>query len=141
MDGFDATRKIAAMILESPHRKQLRVIMLNGVTFAGFNVVDIRQLSQRTMLPVIALARDKPDFERIREALDHLSLPEKRWKAVIGTGELHELRTSRGKRLVFMQICGVSPEDAQKIVQATSTRSDIPEPLRVAHLIASGISV
>ena len=29
------------MIVASPHYKQLRVIMLNGLTFAGFNVLDI----------------------------------------------------------------------------------------------------
>ena len=29
VDGFDATRKIASMILNSPHYKQLRVIMLD----------------------------------------------------------------------------------------------------------------
>jgi endonuclease V-like protein UPF0215 family len=127
------------MILDSPHYKQLRVIMLDGVTFAGFNVVDIRQLSKKTKLPVIAVTRDKPDFVKIREALKNLSNRERRWRAIRGTGELFEVRT-RGKARVFMQMCGICEEDARKIVQLTSTRSSVPEPLRVAHLVASGIS-
>ncbi len=45
IDGFDATDNIASMINNSSHHKQLRVIMLNGVTFAGFNVVDIKTLN------------------------------------------------------------------------------------------------
>jgi hypothetical protein len=39
-----------------------------------------------------------------------------------------------------MEIAGICEEDARKIVQLTSTRSNVPEALRVAHLIASGIS-
>ena len=35
---------------------------------------------------------------------------------------------------------GISEDDARKIVKLTSTRSSVPEPLRVAHLIASGLS-
>lgn len=140
VDGLDATGKIASMVLDSPHRKQLRVIMLDGVTFAGFNVVDIRQLSTKTNLPVIAVTRDKPDFVKIRAALNNLPNCEKRWKAIRGTGELYEVRTrGRGAR-VYVQIHGVCEEDARRIVQLTSTRSSVPEPLRVAHLVASGIS-
>lgn len=59
VDGFDAVDKIATMILASPHKKQLRVIMLDGVTFAGFNVVDIRALNVKTRLPVIAGTGEK----------------------------------------------------------------------------------
>ena len=44
IDGMDATDKIAEMITTSPHYAQIRIIMLNGVTFAGFNVVDIKKL-------------------------------------------------------------------------------------------------
>jgi endonuclease V-like protein UPF0215 family len=48
VDGLEATKKIASMIRNSPHYKQLRVIMLNGVTIAGFNVVDIKRLNEDT---------------------------------------------------------------------------------------------
>jgi len=41
---------------------------------------------------------------------------------------------------VYVEMSGILEEDAQKIVKLTSTRSSMPEPLRVAHLIASGIS-
>jgi endonuclease V-like protein UPF0215 family len=39
-----------------------------------------------------------------------------------------------------MEKAGISETDARKIVELTATRSIIPEPLRVAHLIASGIT-
>jgi hypothetical protein len=39
-----------------------------------------------------------------------------------------------------MELAGITKETAQQIIRLTSTRSNIPEALRVAHLIASGIS-
>jgi hypothetical protein len=140
VDGFDATEKIAAMVTSSPHHKQLRIIMLDGVTFAGFNVVDIKKLNEKTRLPVIAVTRDRPDFGEIRKALRKLPCPAKRWKAVVDAGEIFEVNTRSKKEKVYMEISGIVEEDARKILKLTSTRSSVPEALRVAHLVASGIS-
>ena len=139
VDGFDATGKIADMIVGSPHHGQLRVVMLNGVTFAGFNVVDIKALNAETGLPVVAVTREKPDLAAIREALEHLPRSEERWGAVVNAGELVEVAVGRGR--VFLHVVGISVEDARRVVRLTSTRSNVPEALRVAHLIASGVSV
>ena len=127
IDGFDATERIASMINSSPHCKQLRLVMLNGITFAGFNVVDIKKLSLATKLPIIALTRDKPDLEAIRKALNNLPKSEERWKMILAAGEICEV-CCRGKK-IYMELAGIS-----------LIRSSFPEPLRVAHLIASGIS-
>ena len=140
VDGFDATEKIASMITESPHYRQLRVVMLNGVTFAGFNIVDVQALYAATNLPVITVTREKPGFADIRKALQNLSKPEVRWKAILGAGEPVEVSTRSAEAKVYLQAVGVSMEDAVKILRLTSTRSNVPEALRVAHLIASGIS-
>ena len=140
VDGFDATERISAMVTGSPHYKQLRVIMLNGITFAGFNVVDIKALNATTDLPVIAVTREKPDLPLIRRALEHLPRSEERWKAVLNAGELSKVSTRKEGEKVYLHTAGISVLDAEKIVRLTSTRSNLPEALRVAHLIASGIS-
>jgi endonuclease V-like protein UPF0215 family len=140
VDGLDATEKIASMIVDSPHHKQLRVIMTNGVTFAGFNVLDIRRLNEETRLPVLAITREKPDFPKIREALRNLPNDKERWRVIRGTGEPIGVQTRNKSEKVYMQFAGLCEEDARKILLLTSTRSNIPEALRVAHLIASGIS-
>jgi len=140
VDGLDATEKIASMIIESPHYKQLRIIMLSGITFAGFNVVDIKELYGKTELPVIALTRDLPKMEEIKQALENLPEKEKRWKAILNAGEIIKVQTREGEEPIYMQIAGIEKEDAEKIVKITATRSNIPEPLRVAHIIASGLT-
>jgi endonuclease V-like protein UPF0215 family len=140
IDGMDATEKITEMVKTSPHYAQLRVVMLNGVTFAGFNVVDIAKLSELTELPVIAVTREKPDFDDIRKALTHLPQSETRWKIIENASGLIRVRSRKGEEPIFMQTASITKEDAEKIVKETSTRSNVPEPLRVAHIIASGLT-
>jgi uncharacterized protein len=138
IDGFDSTDKIAQMITSSTHSKQLRLVMLNGITFAGFNVIDIKKLNLMTGLPIIALTDDKPDLEAIKAALKNLPFAENRWRTILEAGEIREVNC-KGKAL-FLVMSGVSLVDAQKLIKLTSVSGCIPEPLRVAHLIASGIT-
>ena len=46
-DGRDATNSLAKMINKSKHKRQLRYIMTNGTTLAGFNVLDIAELHRK----------------------------------------------------------------------------------------------
>ncbi|NYT04194.1 MAG: DUF99 family protein, partial [Candidatus Methanofastidiosa archaeon] len=61
-DGLDATEKIVNMILKARY-KDLRAIMLKGVTIAGFNLIDIEKLNLDTGLPVVVVMRKMPDLE------------------------------------------------------------------------------
>jgi uncharacterized protein len=140
IDGLDATEKIAAMIKGSPFYEELRVVILDGVTFAGFNVVDISELSRRVELPVISVVREKPDLKEIKSALKHLPEFEVRWQAMKNAGKLFMVETRKGENPVYIHIAGILWEDAEKVMRATSTRSLIPEALRVAHIIASGLT-
>ena len=138
IDGLDATEKLALMINNSPHHKQLRLVMLNGITFGGFNVVDIRKLYLATKLPVLALTNEMPDLNSIHEALKNLPKAEERWNIILEAGKIHEI-INKGTT-IYLETAGISFDDAEKIIALTSTRSSLPEPLRVAHLIASGVS-
>ena len=138
IDGLDATEKLTAMINGSPHKNQLRLVMLNGMTFGGFNLVDIRKLYINTGLPVITITQDKPDLDAMHDALKHLPDTELRWQIVLNAGIIHEV-TNKGVKL-YIGIVGITLKDSLSVLDATSTRSSLPEPLRVAHLIASGIT-
>lgn len=138
-DGLDATEVIVTMIKKSKHYAQLRVIMLDGITYGGFNVVDIQELYRETGLPVIVIMRSCPDFEKIRSALGHFSDGEARWDIIKKAGKIEKLFTGRNGTPVYIQKAGIGSKSAEKIIRLTSIRSSIPEPLRVAHLIATGI--
>ena len=137
VDGLDATESLIAMIRSSCHHKQLRLVMMDSITLAGFNIVNIRLLFNETGLPVIALTREKPADIEVKEALQNLPDWEERLRLIEEAGELTEVRV-RGTPL-YVHLAGISKQDAERIVHTTSTRANFPEPLRVAHLVASGI--
>ena len=140
IDGLDATEKIADMIKNSLYYRQLRTVVLDGITFAGFNVVDINNLSSKIDIPIIAVTRKKPDLNEIKSALIKLPDFEKRWQAIINAGEFIEIKPRNGTNAIYVQIAGILREDAEKIIRKTSTQSNIPEALRVAHIVASGLT-
>lgn len=137
-DGLDATEKLIEMVKGSRHYGQIRVVMLNGITMGGFNVVDMEALSEGTDTPVISVMRRLPDMESIKSALNNLGEPERRYGLILKAGKAVEVPTKRGEP-VYMQYKGIDEASAIEIVRTSSTHSRIPEPIRVAHLIATGI--
>lgn len=137
VDGLDATKKLVKLINSSRHKEQLKVVMFDGITLGGFNLVDIKELNEKTGLPVIVINRKKPDLKSVKKALKNFKDFEKRWKIVKKAGKIKSLKI-RGKR-VYYQCKGLEDEEAEEIIKLSSTRSFIPEPLRVAHLIARAI--
>lgn len=135
IDGLDATDKIIEKILKTRH-KDLRIVMLDGITFAGFNTVDIKKIYVKTKLPVIVVNRREPNLKEFIAVLKRMKNYELRLKCVENAGPVY--RTSIKNKSVYFQCYGISKDDAERIIKETSTMSLIPEPLRVAHLIATG---
>lgn len=135
-DGRDSTSKIISMVNQTRHKDQLGVIMLDGITFGGFNVINIQKLYETTEIPVIVIMRKYPDFNKIKKALKHFKDWDERWKDVEDAGEVYKIENNED---IYIQINGIELEDAKEIIKLSTTRSAIPEPVRVAHLIASGV--
>ncbi len=141
VDGMDATDKIVKMVVGSKHMGQLRTIMLSGITFAGFNVADPYEISERTGLPVIVMIEKEPDIERIKRALQNLSNFKARWQIIRKTGKPLPIRVQPRRRPLYIQPINISLEQAKEVIEKTRNRSAVPEPLRVAHLISSAMAV
>ncbi len=138
-DGTDVTERVIEMVSMSRHRGQLRILMMDGVTFGGFNVLDVREVFKRTGLPAIVISREIPNMAKIREALKNLPAWRDRLKIISRTGKIYPVKTKALERPVYMQLIGVKRTDAESVVKLSSTQSLVPEPLRVAHLIATAI--
>ncbi len=137
VDGFNATKKLIGVINSSRHKPQLKAIMTNGITFGGFNIVDINTLSEKTGLPVIAIVRKKPNFKKIKKALKNLSKPEYRWELIKKAGKPIMLELPKGK--LYYQYAGTNKKEAEEIIKKTIKVGNLPEPLRLAHIIATAI--
>jgi endonuclease V-like protein UPF0215 family len=138
IDGTEATMNCKEMIQNSRHRRQLKVIMLDGACLGGFNVVDIDELSESINLPVLTITRDKPDQQKIKHALQKNFMDWKdRW-SLLQKGKLHKIATQHNP--IYIKCTGLLLEEAKEIINISTIRGVIPEPIRVAHLIASGIT-
>jgi endonuclease V-like protein UPF0215 family len=133
-DGANATSSIARLIERSRFRPSLQAVLLQGVTVAGFNVVDLDALSARLGLPVVAVCRRKPDLDRIHRAL-LTAVPggKRKWSLIARLGR------ARRHRDVYVQPAGLDWDRAAALVDRFAFNSNLPEPLRTAHLIAAAL--
>ncbi|MBN1503054.1 DUF99 family protein [Candidatus Woesearchaeota archaeon] len=132
IDGPDSTSKLIKMINKCKFKPQLHAILLDGIAFGGFNIIDIEELCQETNIPVIVVIRNYPDFDKIGRALIKIKQEEK-IELLKKAGEVHSFNK------IFFQAKGCPLDKAREILKVTTTHAYIPEPLRVAHLIGAGI--
>lgn len=133
-DGSDATRKMLRMLGESQFAGVVKAVLLQGIAVAGFNVVDIHLLHEELGVPVMVVARRRPNLPKVKRALlDNVPAGARKWKLVerAGAGEMLEG--------VFVQRVGLDARAATRILVETRLHGKLPEPLRVAHLIAGAI--
>ena len=133
-DGTDATARVAALVRGSQFDGHVRAVLLNGIAFGGFNVVDVQALAETLARPVLVVARRAPRLALIRDALARLPGGAAKWRLIERAGPMEPLGG------VFVQRAGLSPREALQLLAATTLHGNIPEPLRLAHLIAGGIT-
>ncbi len=133
VDGSDSTAKLIKSINKSKFKPQIQCIFLNGIAFGGFNIIDIKELSKKTKIPVIVVIRKMPDLKKIKAVLKKIKM-QKKIKLIEKAGKPVKIKD------VYCQLVGISPEKAQDILNIACTRSYLPEPIRAAHIIAAGIA-
>lgn len=134
-DGADATRMLASMVADSKFAAQTQAILIQGIAFAGFNVVDIHGLYQALGIPVMTVARRQPNLEAIHEALNtRVPGGRRKWSLIERAGPMEPVAG------LYVQRAGISLSDAADLIERLAIHGRIPEPLRTAHLIAGGIA-
>lgn len=134
-DGVNSTQRLIDCLAESKYFEQLQAILLQGIAFAGFNVVDLKLLHNTTGLPVLVVARHHPDFAAIRKALlEKVPGGAHKWRLVEAAGPMLAMAG------VYCQPVGISPDQAEDLIADMQIHGQLPEPLRVAHMIAGGVT-
>jgi hypothetical protein len=133
-DGANATRALAAMLGRSRFARHTGVVMLQGIALAGFNVVDVHALRAALGLPVLVVARRRPDLAGIERALERVRGGARKWKLIEAAGPMEPLRG------LYVQRVGLTAERAERVLAGSTLHGKLPEPLRAAHLIAGGVT-
>lgn len=133
-DGVNSTRALARAVTASRFYRQAHAVLLQGINFAGFNVVDLPALHAAVGLPVLVVVRRRPRMDKIRKALLE-SVPggARKWALMQKAGPMEPCAG------VWVQREGIAPAEAARLVKRLRLHSTLPEPLRLAHLIAGGV--
>lgn len=132
-DGNDATNRVARCVAESGLRG-VKALLLDGASFAGFNVVDLDGLFQETGVPCLAFTKGVPDFGSMRRALQNVPDPDVKW-ALLSRRRTETIPTATTP--ITVSYAGMDHDQAMRLLAVTTVRGHVPEPLRVAHLVAS----
>lgn len=135
-DGANATARLVETVQQSRFGAHLQAVLLQGIAFAGFNVVDIERLHAALGLPVVVVARKSPDLGAIRRALlTKVPGGARKWRLIEKAGAMEETNG------VFVQRAGISMCAASRLLEALAVHGKLPEPLRVAHMVAAGVTL
>lgn len=134
VDGEEATEKVVSLYRKCNNPRQIKAVLIDGISFAGFNIVDIEEVSEEIEKPVIAVTANEPDKKRFRQAMKRSDNYDERFESF---APHEEIELEDGK--CFIQFTGCSKDDAEKIVKNSVIHGLVPEPIRVAHMIGRGM--
>ena len=131
--GDDATEGVLK-IFDSLDRRDVNALILNGTVISWFNIIDIDRIFKELNLPVISLTYEESEGleEYIRE---YFSEPEEKIRQYhkLGLRKSLELKTGFD---VYVRSLGVTPEESRILLNYFTLDGRVPEPLRVARLLA-----
>jgi len=137
VDGLDATEKLTSML----HRLSFDAVMLAGISFAGFNLVDPTIVFEEFSTPIIIISRTKPNNIAVKGALRrHFEDWRIRWRVFEKLGSVYETVSMPAEPPVYVEVVGAKIDWASRLIRATSVCCRVPEPIRVARLVARGLT-
>ena len=132
-DGWDATETLAQLLLNGKFLAQLHLVLIDGISMGGFNIIDLPQLAVRLCRPCVAVMRRPPDLAAIEQALHHLPDAAQRLDRIRRAGAIY------AHPPFYFQVGGATPEATAEALIRLTDRGHVPEALRLAHLIAAAI--
>ncbi len=136
VDGLDATDRAQALLEKLPKAP----VLLSGVTFGGFNLIDPWRVQRRFRTPTVVVVGSRPDNKAVKHALvKHFPDWRERWRIIRSLGLLRSVHTTRDEPPVFYEAIGCSAAEAKQILANNVWVSRVPEPVRVAGLVARGL--
>jgi len=134
LSGYDATEEIIKMY-ERLQRPDISYVMISGIIISLYNMVNIKKIYEKLQIPIIGLTYH--DSKGIEEAIRH-HFPDSFEKKLaeykkLGEREKISLHTSYD---VYVRKEGCTIDEVKHLLNDLTLQGSLPEPLRVAHLLA-----
>jgi len=132
--GMDATESVLE-IYQKLGREDINLVFLNGCVISWFNIIDLKRVYRDIARPIICITYEKS--EGLEKYLTEYFSPkaEDRIAKYKENGEREEFKLHTGKK-IFARYLGLDREDTIHALNKFTLHGSIPEPLRVARLLA-----
>jgi endonuclease V-like protein UPF0215 family len=131
--GMDATGAVLS-IIASLGRRDINVVLVSGSVVAWYNILDPEAISKETGLPLIVVTYEESEGLE-GDIIHHFPGDEARLRAYRNLGDRVPVLLRDGSQ-VFIRTAGLSTEDAARILRDFTRDGKVPEPVRVARLVA-----
>ena len=133
--GNDATDVILSMY-EELGRSDVSFLLISGIIISSYNMIDVKRISEKTGLPIIAITHNESDG--IEDVIKHHFPDSYKSKLAeyskLGSREKITLHTSHN---LYIRNEGCTVLEAKQILDKITSQGSIPEPLRIAQLLAN----
>jgi hypothetical protein len=135
--GMDATKKIIKLY-DSLKRDDINLILLNGCIISWYNVVELNSIVNSTTLPLICVTYE--DSEGLEKYFKEYFPNDWKFRVEIykNNGPRTPLKIRTG-HTIYTRFLGMSKEEALGILNKFTLNGAVPEPLRVARLLARSL--
>jgi endonuclease V-like protein UPF0215 family len=132
--GDDATAAIASLFKRFK-RNDINLLMVSGAILSLYNIIDVDELARKTKLPVICLTyKETSGIEgSIRKHFPERAT--EKLEAYARLGKRTGISLASGHR-VFARLSGLEKDEARTILDRFTKQGSLPEPIRVARLLA-----
>jgi len=131
--GDDATAGVGSLY-RSLRRNDVNLVMLSGCIISKYNIVDVDALSKRVKLPVVCLTYNETEGLEATLARRFAGGGGK-LAAYRRLGSREPLKLASG-RTIYVRSAGIELRDAGTVVNMFTLQGSVPEPVRVAKLLA-----
>lgn len=132
--GDDATASISSLYRRL-RRNDVNLVMVSGAILSLYNIIDVDALSRLTRVPVLCVTyKETAGIEgSIRRHFPQGA--EGKLEAYRRLGKRVGISLRTGKR-VYVRLSGLEKAEAKSVLDSFTLQGSIPEPLRVAKLLA-----
>lgn len=133
--GMDATNGVIK-VYRQLDRSDINLLMLNGCIIAWYNIVDLNHVHNELKIPLICVTYK--ESEGIEGILRRFDDADKRIEIYRKNGERVPIKLKTGHK-VYVRYYGLKEKDVKVVLNRFTLSGSIPEPLRVAKLVARSV--
>uniref|UniRef100_A0A7C2ZNH9 UPF0215 protein ENO77_00620 n=1 Tax=Ignisphaera aggregans TaxID=334771 RepID=A0A7C2ZNH9_9CREN len=141
VDGLDALSVASRIVEKTVALHDIKAVFLDGVTYAGFNIIDPDRLYAISSIPIVVVFRHKLELEKVREALvNHFHDYKYRYGVIKKTyARSFELHLTHIPTTIRVYAVGLNSDRVGKLLLKLCGIFADPLPLRIADKIASAL--